>query len=80
MLENAEKQPIESNGETKTEDIIGAVEHMKKEHLKGQESTKKRDISMKLVSWSVPHSKVEGQNPGFYSDYSRPRTRPPSHN
>lgn len=79
-MENAEKQPIESNGKTKTEDMIGALEHMKKDYLKGQESTKKREISVKSVSLSVPHSKVEGQNPGFYSDYSRPRTRPPSHN
>lgn len=31
------------------------------------------------VSWHVPHKNGNG-NPGFYSDYSRPRTRPPSHN
>lgn len=74
---------------------IGAVreerrsQHMKSVHdLNALESTdKQRKISghvpiksvVNPVSWSVPHGK-QGQNPGFYSDYSRPRTRPPSHN
>lgn len=36
------------------------------------------------VSWRVPRknhdNKDHDKHPGFYSDYSRPRTRPPSHN
>ncbi|XP_061995863.1 uncharacterized protein LOC133713843 [Rosa rugosa] len=43
------------------------------------------------ASWSVPHQiknrdtiintgDKSSSNPGIYSDYSRPRTRPPSHN
>lgn len=39
------------------------------------------------VSRRVPSKKQDSKknsykdkNPGFYSDYSRPRTRPPSHN
>lgn len=37
------------------------------------------------VSWRVPSKNQDNKNhnerhPGFFSDYSRPRTRPPSHN
>lgn len=39
------------------------------------------------VSWRVPFKKQDkyknnhkDKHPGFFSDYSRPRTRPPSHN
>ncbi|CAK9161089.1 unnamed protein product, partial [Ilex paraguariensis] len=35
--------------------------------------------SLVSVSWHVPHRNRD-EHPGFYSDYSRPRTRPPSHN
>ncbi|TKY68531.1 hypothetical protein E2542_SST04786 [Spatholobus suberectus] len=61
--------------------------HMKKVHPdKVLESTEQQENlgfvpvkSVVLVSWHVPHSKQD-QNPGFHSDYARPRTRPPSHN
>lgn len=57
-------------------------------------TTKSDAVNKPLVSasWSVPHQinnrgkitnhgdKITGSNPGIYSDYSRPRTRPPSHN
>lgn len=37
------------------------------------------DVS--VSNWRVPHKiKPDKTTPGFYSDYSRPRTRPPSHN
>jgi hypothetical protein len=81
VLKNGQKEPLKSNGATKTEDIkvknnIGVVQvqHMKQEISK--HVPKKSGVS---VYWSVPHSK-HGKNPGFYSDYSRPKTRPPSHN
>ena len=35
--------------------------------------------SLVWVSWRVPQKIHEG-NAEFFSDYSRPRTRPPSHN
>lgn len=35
--------------------------------------------SLVWVSWRVPHKIHEG-HAEFFSDYSRPRTRPPSHN
>ncbi|KAK2354375.1 hypothetical protein QL285_091903 [Trifolium repens] len=81
LKKNGKKEPLKSNGATKTEDIkvknnIGVVQvqHMKQEISK--HVPKKSGVS---VYWSVPHSK-HGKNPGFYSDYSRPKTRPPSHN
>lgn len=84
-----EKEPLESNGSTKTEHIkiknkIEAVQHMKNMHYKAIKSTKQLEIPSHVpkkssASWSV-HQRKEDQNPGFYSDYSRPRTRPPSHN
>ncbi|XP_058751942.1 root meristem growth factor 10-like [Vicia villosa] len=81
VSKSMEKEPLESNGETKTEDMkvnknIGVVQvkHMKQEV--SRHVPRKSGVS---VSWLVPHRK-EGKNPGFYSDYSRPRTRPPSHN
>ena len=76
-----EKLPLKSNGATKTDmkvrnNNIGAVQV---HHIKQEISDHDPKISGVSVSWSVPHRK-EGKNPGFYSDYSRPRTRPPSHN
>lgn len=64
-----EKLPLKSNGATKTDikvrnNNIGVVQV---HHIKQE------------ISDHDPHRK-EGKNPGFYSDYSRPRTRPPSHN
>ncbi|KAK7317427.1 hypothetical protein RJT34_01660 [Clitoria ternatea] len=78
---------------TRAKNSIGAVEesskHMKMvvDHNKALESTKQEEISgfvavMKRVDsvpLHVPHIKQD-QNPGFHSDYSRPTTRPPSHN
>lgn len=66
-----EKLPLKSNGATKTD--------IKVRSIKQEISDHDPKISAVSVSWSVPHRK-EGKNPGFYSDYSRPRTRPPSHN
>lgn len=66
-----EKLPLKSNGATKTD--------IKVRNIKQEISDHDPKISGVSVSWSVPHRK-EGKNPGFYSDYSRPRTRPPSHN
>jgi len=72
-----EKPPLKSNGATKTDikvrnNNIGAVQV---HHIKQEIS----DHDPKISGVSVPHRK-ESKNPGFYSDYSRPRTRPPSHN
>ncbi|CAL5196448.1 unnamed protein product [Lathyrus oleraceus] len=76
-----EKESLESNGGTKTEDIkvknnirVVQVQHMKQEI--SRHVPRKSGVS---ISLSVPRRK-ESKNPGFYSDYSRPRTRPPSHN
>jgi hypothetical protein len=78
VLKNGQKEPLKSNGATKTEDIkvknMKQVQHMKQEISK--HVPRKSGVS---VYWSVPRSK-HGKNPGFYSDYSRPKTRPPSHN
>ncbi|KAL6126968.1 hypothetical protein ACLB2K_075013 [Fragaria x ananassa] len=55
-------------------------------------TTTKADVKPHVTaSWSVPqqiknrdkkinHGDKTSSNPGIYSDYSRPRTRPPSHN
>lgn len=40
-------------------------------------------VSVSNSNWHVSHSKNGHQDqhvPGFYSDYSRPRIHPPSHN
>ncbi|XP_029129033.1 uncharacterized protein LOC114916478 [Cajanus cajan] len=93
VSDNVKKQPLEFNGMKKTEGIkvesnIGAEgeessKHMKKAHLESKEKQEilgfVPDKSVVLVSWHVPRSKQD-QNPGFHSDYARPRTRPPSHN
>ncbi|CAJ2657122.1 unnamed protein product [Trifolium pratense] len=76
VSKNEEKEPLTSNGATKTEDIKvkNNIRHLKQENA--SHVPKNSGVS---VYWSVPHSK-QGKNPGFYSDYSRPKTRPPSHN
>ncbi|KAI4323777.1 hypothetical protein L6164_023356 [Bauhinia variegata] len=80
----AEKEGIKSIGGAMTQrsKTTNAIDDIKKfkssseqEDLLGQAPAK----SVVSVSWRVPHKKQD-QNPGFYSDYSRPRTRPPSHN
>ncbi|KAK7313832.1 hypothetical protein VNO77_39034 [Canavalia gladiata] len=66
---------------------VESSKHTKKFHLnKALESTEQQEISgftpvksVASVSWHVPYSKQD-QNPRFHSDYSRPRSRPPSHN
>lgn len=50
----------------------------KKEDISGVVQIRFRSIVS--ISWRVPHHKKQDPHPGFYSDYSQPRTRPPSHN
>lgn len=38
------------------------------------------DESLSSVSWRAPHGQRPEKNPGFNSDYSPPKTHPPSHN
>ena len=87
MAEDLKEQIVKSTEGTKREGIIGISEtstklakeiHLKNGHkeLSGLFAPIKSVVS---VSWHVPdHNKV--QHSGFYSDYSLPRTRPPSHN
>lgn len=65
-----------------------------KDYSRTSSTTKSDAVNKPLVSasWSVPRQinnrdkiinrgdKITSSNPGIYSDYSRPRTRPPSHN
>lgn len=85
------KQLLKSNGGVTTEDIkvknhFGAEREERSKHMKkvNVKSTEFEDlVPMKLadsVSWTVPHSKKDHDPDQFYSDYSRPTTRPPSHN
>ncbi|CAK8561190.1 unnamed protein product [Lathyrus sativus] len=77
VSKNVEKEPLETKTENiKVKNNIGVVQvqHMKQEF--SRHVPRKSGVS---VSLSMPQRK-EGKNPGFYSDYSRPRTRPPSHN
>jgi hypothetical protein len=77
-----EKLPLKSNGATKTDIKVrnNNIGDVQVDHMKQEISDHDPKISGVSVSWSVPHRNKEGKNPGFYSDYSRPRTRPPSHN
>lgn len=43
-------------------------------------SALKTDESLVSVSWRLPRNKRGGKHPGFNSDYSPPKTHPPSHN
>lgn len=58
----------------------------KEEDISGHNVPIKSVVSVShSISWRVPqsHKKKHHDNdhhPGFYSDYSRPRTCPPSHN
>ncbi|KAG5016529.1 hypothetical protein JHK85_022665 [Glycine max] len=90
VSENVKKQPLELNGMT-SEGINAKINNMGAEREESSEHTMRKVHPNKalgfvpvkplavLVSWHVPHSKHD-QNPGFHSDYARPRTRPPSHN
>ncbi|KAI4332752.1 hypothetical protein L6164_017634 [Bauhinia variegata] len=90
--ENVKKHSVESSAVTKKRGIksIGAMTQRSKPtksvNVKKLQSSSKQDFpgqvptkSVVSVSRRVPHKKQD-QNPGFYSDYSQPRTRPPSHN
>ncbi|KAJ0054606.1 uncharacterized protein LOC116128083 [Pistacia vera] len=46
----------------------------------GKTSGAAKTESLGSVSWRVPHGKRPEKNPGFNSDYSPPKTHPPSHN
>ncbi|KAK7405798.1 hypothetical protein VNO78_07407 [Psophocarpus tetragonolobus] len=80
VSENAKRQTLELNGMTNN---IGAEREETSKHMRRFQTNKGLGFvpakSVVLGSWRVPHSKLD-QNPGFHSDYARPRTRPPSHN
>ncbi|KAI9162068.1 hypothetical protein LWI28_023489 [Acer negundo] len=52
-------------------------QEMKKHLVSGHVPTKPTLVS---VSWRRPTDKNHGKLPGFFSDYSQPRMRTPSHN
>ena len=75
---------ISSNEDTKDSRSTSAVKELNYENggeFSGLIPIKPLKVS---VSWRVPRKSQDNKNhdkhPGFYSDYSRPRTRPPSHN
>ncbi|RDX78795.1 hypothetical protein CR513_40868, partial [Mucuna pruriens] len=65
----------ESSKQMKKVDMNKALQSTEQQEILGLVAVK----SVVLVSWQVPQSKQD-QNPGFHSDYARPKTRPPSHN
>ncbi|XP_057951878.1 uncharacterized protein LOC131146339 [Malania oleifera] len=79
-------QKLRENGESMTgkKTHSGAfVQNLKELHalLKEMTGVKFKGANSGVVQNKSPnpHEK-QNKNPGFYSDYSRPRTRPPSHN
>ncbi|KAF3433142.1 hypothetical protein FNV43_RR24244 [Rhamnella rubrinervis] len=75
---------ISSNEDAKDSRSTSAVEELKNRNgakFSGVVAIKPLNVS---VSWRVPRKSQDNnsndKHPGFYSDYSRPRTRPPSHN
>lgn len=81
---NGQKSMVERSDHNQDEDSVNILDAAKENDTSPKEKTEDHRgvISNKsLVSVSLHlQQKYQNKNPVFFSDYSRPRTRPPCHN
>lgn len=61
-------------------DTTVAVKEIVTDSKRKRSARRARDGSLVSVSWRVPHKKPTERHPELTSDYSPPKTHPPSHN
>ncbi|KAH7577762.1 hypothetical protein ACOSP7_001218 [Xanthoceras sorbifolium] len=83
VLPAKEKSPLSndqvgalSRGDSINETRLADKQKKSNEKTSGSHQTE----SLVSVSWQVPRNKRVAKHPGFNSDYSPPKTHPPSHN
>lgn len=77
---NASRKSTFSDAKTEELDSVPAMKKKVADSERKGSIHRAQDGSLVSVSWRVPRKKPSKKHPGFNSDYSPPKTHPPSHN